>query len=174
MKALLIAALAISQAAWAQEPVVTATKMVEYRKTQVQLRKINGRWFSPDNREVYPPHPGEVFWIFDALPGVVQFLHHRPFELSRAETLHLWMSPSEVEFALGQPNQTFGPEGHAFWFYYAANGTKLSVRFMGEGVLGEASYSNVGEKSWPVASVEQELAGRDIYKLLQERATERV
>src|SRR5260370_42388090 len=39
-----------------------------------------------------------------------------------------------------------------------------------DGALGEARYTSIGEKSWPVASIEREMAGRDIYKLLQERA----
>jgi hypothetical protein len=169
----LCAGLAMCHAVLAQAPVVTATQWVDAGKSKELLRKINGRWFSQDNREVYPPSKGGFFWELDSKPGVVQFFHHRPFDLSRAESLHLWMTPDAVEATLGPPNRIFGPEGHAFWYYYAANGTKVEVRFMGDGVLGEAKYTAVGEKSWPVASIEQELNGRDIYKLLQERATQR-
>jgi hypothetical protein len=153
----------------AQAQNVTDTKLVDYGKNQQVLRKINGRWWSQDNREVYPPSKNGVFWELDSKPGVVDFFHHRPFQLNRAETLRLWMSPDEVRAALGPPNRIFGNDGHGFWYYYASNGTKVEVRFM-DGVLGEAKYTAVGEKSWPVASIEREMAGRDIYKLLQERA----
>lgn len=159
----------------AQPPVVTDTKLVraESHKSNELLRKINGRWWSQDNREVSPPAKGGFFWTLDSKPGVVQFFHHHPFQLDRAESLHLWMKPDEVEAALGPPNRIFGPNGHAFWYYYAANGTKLSVRFMGDGVLGEAQYEVVGQKSQSVASIERELNGQSIYKLLQARATQK-
>jgi len=84
------------------------------------------------------------------------------------------MTPQDVEAILGKPNRTLGSDGHAFWFYYAANGTKLTVRFMGDAGLGEAKYDVAGSKSWSVASVERDLAGQDIYKLLQQRATAKV
>jgi hypothetical protein len=158
---------------------VTATKWVEdweSGKRKTELRKINGRWWTQDNREVTPPGPGQVFWTPDSRPGTTTFYHHRPFEVARAERLHLLMSPPEVEAALGQPNRTFGfdERQHGFWFYYAADGTKLSVRFMGqEDGLGEATYNEPGRKPRPVASVAADLAGRDIYKLMSERATQR-
>ncbi|MDP8982733.1 MAG: hypothetical protein M3O35_19320 [Acidobacteriota bacterium] len=156
----------------AQAQQVTDTKLVDAGKNQQLLRKINGRWWSQDNREVYPPSKGGVFWELDSKPGVVEFYHHRPFQVARAESLHLWMSPDEVKAALGEPNRILGRDGHGFWYYYASNGTKVEVRFM-DGGLGEAKYTAVGEKSWPVASIDRELAGRDIYKLLQERAVQK-
>lgn len=104
---------------------------------------------------------------------IVQFFHHRPFQLERAESLRLWMKKDEVERVLGPPNRIFGKDDHAFWYYYASNGTKLSVRFMDDGVLGEAEYYSIGEKRRQVTSIERELNGRDIFKLLQERATKR-
>jgi hypothetical protein len=166
--------LALCQVISAQAPYVTDTKLVNAEKgKQELLRKINGRWWSQDNREVTPPPEGGFFWVLDSKPGVCQFYHHRPFQLSRAESLHLWMKQDEVEAVLGPPNRTFGRDAHAFWSYYAANGTKLVVRFMDEGVLGEATYEPVHGKSWPVASIESELAGRSIYKLLAERAGKR-
>ena len=160
---------------FAQSPIVTATKWVnnweEKGKGREQLRKINGRWWSEDNREVHPPAQEGFFWTLDSKPGTCQFFHHRPFQLERAESLHLWMSPQAVEAVLGQPNRTLGTNEHGFWFYYAANGTELSVRFMGDAGLGEAKLIDLDEKSRSVASIESELGGRDIYKLLQERAT---
>jgi len=147
----------------------TDTKLVNSGKNQELLRKINGRWWSQDNREVYPPGKNGIFWELDSKPSVVDFFHHRPFQLNRAESLRLWLTPEDVKATLGPPNRIFGNDGHGFWYYYASNGTKLEVRFM-DGVLGEAKYTAVGEKNWPVASIEREMAGRDIYKLLQERA----
>jgi hypothetical protein len=170
-------ALLFSQLVFAQAPVVTATKWVENweekGRGREQLRKINGRWWSQDNREVTPPAKDGYFWTLDSKPGTCQFFHHRPFQLARAESLHLFMTPQEVEAVLGQPNRILVNNDHGFWFYYAANGTKLTVRMMGQDGLGEASYSDMGEKSRPVASVANDLNGRDIYKLLAERATKR-
>jgi hypothetical protein len=168
----LCAWIAVCQVILAQAPHVTDTKLVNSGKGKELLRKINGRWWSQDNREVYPPSKGGVFWELDSKPGTCQFFHHRPFQLDRAESLRLWMNKEEVEAALGPPNRIFGTDEHAFWYYYASDGTKLSVRFM-DGVLGEAKYYAIGEKSWSVASIERELNGRSIYKLLQERATKR-
>jgi len=152
---------------------VTDTKEVRYKDGEELLRKINGRWWSQDNREVKPPADGWGFWQLDSEEGTCQFFHHRPFQLSRAEWLHLWMKPAEVEALIGTPNRTLGRDNHAMWFYYAANGTKLTVRFMGDGGLGEATYNSIGGKTWSVASIEQELAGRSIYALLAERASNR-
>ncbi len=159
---------------FAQAPDVTATKWVENWEEKgtprEMLRKINGRWWTQDNREVTPPAKSGGFWTIDSKPGTCQFFHHRPFQLARAESLHLFMSPQDVEAVLGQPNRTLGNNEHGFWFYYAANGTKLTVRFMGDAGLGEANYDDVGGKPRPVASVASDLGGRDIYKVLADRA----
>jgi hypothetical protein len=165
------------QLAVAQAPVVTDTKWVENWEekgtSREQLRKINGRWWSQDNREVTPPGKDGGFWTLDSKPGTCQFFHHRPFQLARAESLHLFMKAPEVEAVLGQPNRTLGGDGHGFWFYYAANGAKLSVRFMGDDGLGEAKYEFLHEKSQAVASVAGDLGGRDIYKIMADRAWKR-
>ena len=84
------------------------------------------------------------------------------------------MAPQDVEAVLGQPNRTMEKNGHGFWWYYAAEGTKLSVRFMGEDGLGEAKYEYLNEKSRPVASVASDLGGRDIYKVMADRAWKKV
>jgi hypothetical protein len=165
----LCALLAVAGSISAQ--LVTDTKTVDSENGQPELlRKINGRWWSQDNREVTAPPSGGFFWVLDSKPGVCEFFHHRPFRLRRAESLHLWMTQQEVEAALGTPNRTLGRDQHAMWTYYASNGTKLVVRFMGGGVLGEAKFNSLEGKTWPVASVDQELAGRSIYTLLAERA----
>lgn len=169
----LYALLALCPMVLAQPPVVTETKRVEnWVKAgggTVVLRKINGRWWSPDNIEVNPPSKGGLFWTLESEPGVVQFFHHRPFQLDRAESLHLWMTEEQVQAALGQPNTIFGKSPHAFWSYFAADGTKLSVRFMGDG-LGDADYERAGEKSRRVASIETDLNGKDPFTVGAERA----
>jgi outer membrane protein assembly factor BamE (lipoprotein component of BamABCDE complex) len=158
--------------------VVTDTKWVESWEEKgtprEQLRKINGRWWTQDNREVTPPGKGGGFWTIDSKPGTCTFYHHRPIQLSRAESLHLFMGREQVEALLGEPNRTLGDDRgrgwHGFWWYYASDGTKLSVRFMGEDGLGEAKYEYLHEKSRSVASVESDLGGRDIYKVMADRA----
>ena len=84
----------------------------------------------------------------------------------------MFMQPADVEGVLGQPNRIFGKGDHANWYYYAANGTQVSIRFMGDG-LGEAEYHPVNGKSFSVAKITQELGGRNIYSILAERATQR-
>jgi hypothetical protein len=61
----------------------TATKLVGYRNGKELLRKINGRWWTKDNREVYPSSKTGVFWEIDSEVGVVDFYHHRPFDLAK-------------------------------------------------------------------------------------------
>ena len=162
--------------AFAQEPVVSATIWVDdwtgHHKGKVLLRKINGRWWTDDNREVYAPGKKGVFWEVDSKPDTCLFHHHRPFDLTQAAWLHLWMTPDEVRQIFGEPNREFGQRGQGFWYYYGVNGTALRVRFMG-GVLGEADYDR-GAKTWPVDSVKQELGGRSIYEVMAERATKKV
>ena len=161
--------------AFAQESVVTATIWVDdwtgHHRGKVLLRKINGRWWTDDNREVYAPGKKGVFWEVDSKPDTCLFHHHRPFDLTHVSWLHLWMSPDDVEQMLGEPNREFGPRGQGFWYYYGADGTALRVRFM-SGVLGEADYDK-GAKTWPVDSVKQELDGRSIYEVMAERATKK-
>ena len=81
------------------------------------------------------------------------------------------MSQQEVEAALGQPNRT-GGRGDV-WLYYAADGTKLTVRFSRDDVLMDANHSNIGQKERRVASITNELGGRDIFKIMSERASQR-
>src|SRR5258706_2955372 len=160
--------------AFAQEPVVTATTWVDDwadHKGKARLRKINERWWTDDNREVYPPGKKGVFWEIDSKKGACTFHHHRPFDLTHSEWLHLWMTPDDVEQMLGEPNREFGPRGQGFWYYYGVDGTALRVRFM-SGELGEADFDRRA-KTWPVDSVKEELAGRSIYEVMAERATKK-
>jgi hypothetical protein len=167
----LIAALALALPALAQAPVVTDDKWVEYHKSKILLRQINGRWWTPDNRQVYPPGKDGFWWEIDSKLGVCTFHHHRPFDVTRGESLHLWMTPDQVEGMFGQPNREFGERGQGFWYYYGVDGTALELRFM-EGELGEAWYEKHTSKR-SVESIAHELGGRSIYKVKAERATEK-
>lgn len=173
----LFAWLAVCQVVRAEAPYVTETKWVnnweERGKGRELLRKINGRWWSEDNREVTPPAMGSGFWLLDSKPGTGEFFHHRPFALGRAESLQLFMTHEEVEAVLGPPNRTLGKGQNGHWFYYASNGTKVDIWFVDDGVLGDAKYDTPGQKSWRVASVERDLGGRDLFKVLAERARDR-
>jgi hypothetical protein len=170
----LSAALILSVACHAQ--VVTAMQTVRIgigsNETEA-LRKINGRWWTQDNREVSPPGKGGMFWIVDSDPGVVEFHHHRPFDLAKAELLHLFESRAAVEATLGEPNRISGHDDHAMWRYYAADGTILWIRFMGEDGLGEAEYRPVHGGKHPVESVALELGGRNIFQVMAQRAAAR-
>ena len=162
----------------AQPPVVTEIKKVSNWEQKGQapqiVRKINERWWSIDDREVSPPTKDRSFWVREGEPGEMTFEHHRPFDPAKEDSLHLFMKPAEVRAILGEPNAICGKEPQAIWFYYAADGTKLTLRFLDDGVLAEGSNDTIGRGIWPVASLEKELDGRKIEALLEERATKRM
>lgn len=60
------------------------------------------------------------------------------------------------------------------WRYYAENGTALFLQFMHD-ELGTARYERAeyGISGRPVGSVAQELGGRDIFKVMADRAWQR-
>jgi hypothetical protein len=163
----------------AQAPVVTDTERVRVGSNKTELlRKINGRWWTQDNRLVNPPSSrtsGFPFWTITSKPGVVEFYHHRPFDVRRGEQLRLFMTPDQVEAAFGPPNRRF-PMGSARggrWYYHGADGTILDLWFMGEDELGQAKYDFPRGEDLPVAAIERELNGRSIFSLMAERASQR-
>ena len=176
-------ALSITAALVGQDGVVTETRQLRAGGSGlVTVRKINGRWWTPDNRMVNPKGYGG--WTIDSDSGVTQFFHHRPFDLRLAERLHLFMSPYEVIVTIGYPNRVFQTApgetlcqncipNDGFWFYYAQDGTILNVRMMGA-ELGEAEYQPLEGSSRSVASIERDLNGQSIYSLRADRAAERI
>jgi hypothetical protein len=135
------------------------------------IRKINGRWWSEDNRKQLTPTK-DVSWLWQITSDLGEdsvFYHHRPVNLSKVETLHLFMHPDEVRTVLGGPNQA--DERLEFWRYYAENGTAVFLRFF-NGELGEARYerSDFGVHGRPVMSIEEELGGRSIFSIMAQRA----
>jgi hypothetical protein len=153
----------------AQPPVVTESRWIDFKQTRMHLRKINGRWWTDDNREVNPASGGGLLWTISSQPGVVTFHHHQPFQLAKAEWLNLFMPADEVVRTLGQPNTVFGMSpASAIYRYYADNGTVVEVRIM-QGVVGEAEYRLTNQSLRPVASVQRQLAGRNVFSLLAQR-----
>jgi hypothetical protein len=120
-----------------------------------------------------PTKNGYIWWISSEKGKSWTFHHHRPVSLELAESLHLFMSPSEVQDLLGQPNEAAEREGSGshLWMYYAENGTALFLQFMRD-ELGVAKYErqDFGISGKPVQSIAQELGGRDIFKVMADRA----
>lgn len=162
-----------------QDSPVTDTERVRVGGSRTELlRKINGRWWTQDNRLVHPPKERNTFaafWIISSKPGVVEFYHHRPFDVRRGEQLRLFLTPEEVEAAFGQPNRRF-PMGSARggrWYYHGSDGTILDLWFLGGGELGQAEYNFPNGQKRSVAAIEQELNGRSIFSVMAQRAGQR-
>jgi hypothetical protein len=163
---------------WAQEPVVTATKEVRVGRNQREtLRKINGRWWTRDNRLVNPPKSqgGFGIWVVDSKPGVCPFEHHVPFDTRRGEQLQLWLTRDSIAAAFGRPTRRCLDEegGSGFWYYHDSDGTILQLRFFSPGELAEANYLLPTGQRIPVAALEQQRGGESIYRLSAQRAGER-
>jgi len=172
MKVLLrtMALLALATAAYCQT--VTAEAKVRIDGRVQTVRKINGRWWSPDNRQMTPDKGGFIWWIGSERNKAYTFHHHRPVKLPLAESLQLFMSPTVVKDLLGDPNETTGnDERSKLWRYYAENGTALFVRFVKDELI-EARYERpeYGVSGKQVQSIARELNGRDIFKILADRA----
>jgi hypothetical protein len=179
MKSLLHAAAALLIAAAASHgQKVTATAKVEIDGRVETVRKINGRWWATDNRQLTPTKQGFIWWISSEKGHGWDFHHHRPVRLELAESLHLFMDPGSVESVLGEPNQTAPVhegrgEDSPMWYYYAENGTALFVRFI-RNQLADARYerADFGVHGKPVETVAQELGGRNIFKIMADQAAE--
>lgn len=157
-----------------QTVTATAAAKLEPGRKVENVRKINGRWWSDDNREMFPPATAGGLWIVEPkTPGRV-FLHHNPADLERAEFLHLFMTRETVRQIMGDPNETIAKAGGApdAYYYYAADGTRVVIRFMENDLLGDAKYESAGgpKDGRMVASVEHDLDGRTIQQVLQEQA----
>jgi hypothetical protein len=157
---------------------VTATAKVRIDGHVETVRKINGRWWAPDNRQLTPTKEGFIWWISSEKGHSWDFHHHRPVRLELAESLHLFMDPASVESLLGEPNESAPVhegrgEDSPMWYYYAENGTALFVRFI-RNQLADARYerADFGVHGKPVQTVAQELGGRNIFKIMADQAAE--
>lgn len=157
---------------------VTATARVRIDRKMETVRKINGRWWSEDNRQLKPAKNDEYTWYIGTRKDKGwDFHHHRPVDLSLAEQLHLLMNPTQVRQLLGQPNEDTGRDelGSMMWMYYAANGTSLLVRFT-KNELSDAQYQNDawGTQPLPVQSVANDMQGRSPFQVMADRAWQRL
>jgi hypothetical protein len=125
--------------------VVTKTMKIQIDGKAVTARKINGRWWSPDNRELIQTSEK---WLWSIGGGnarhLVRWDHHRPMDMTRVAALDRSMGPAQVHSVLGQPNSVFPsdrPETEQSWDYYGSDGYKLSIHFSssGDGIF-TASY----------------------------------
>jgi hypothetical protein len=150
---------------------VTETARVKIDGRVETVRKINGRWWSSDNRQLQKPKDGSfIWWITSGAPP--EFYHHRPVDLSQVESLHLFMNQESVRTLLGDPNETISTIG--IWRYYAEDGTAVLLRFFSD-QLGQAKYERAGygAAGRPVQSVAAELNGRDIFAILADQNWQR-
>jgi outer membrane protein assembly factor BamE (lipoprotein component of BamABCDE complex) len=125
--------------------VVTERMSITIDGRQQTARRINGRWWSPDNRELSRTNTS---WLWSISGGnareFVRFDHHYPVDPSKVSLLDRSMGPDQVRRILGEPNSVFPsdrPEQQQMWDYYGRNGYKLSIHFSssGQGIF-TASY----------------------------------
>jgi hypothetical protein len=154
---------------------ITAVTTVSIDGKPQRIRKINGRWWSDENRELSPTKEGFIWYISSKKGEGWTFHHHRPLHLAKVEQLHLFQDPGSVESLLGQPNFEAGqrsPGDSTMWHYYAEDGTAVLLQFI-RNQLAIAKYErkDLGVSGKPVQSVERELAGRNIFKVMADQAT---
>ena len=124
--------------------VVTDTMRIEIDKRIHTAHKINGRWWSEDNRELRQTNVG---WLWNVSGGnawqLVRFDHHRPLDPARVNQVNRSMGPDQVRAILGPPNSVFPsdkPAAQQHWDYYGTGGYKLSIHFSSSGGIFTASY----------------------------------
>jgi hypothetical protein len=117
--------------------VVTQTMRIEIDKRMHTARKINGRWWSEDNRELSRTNVG---WLWNVSGGnawhLVRFDHHRPVDAAKINQVDRSMGPDQVRAILGPPNSVFPsdkPAAQQIWNYYGDGGYKLSIHFNSSG-----------------------------------------
>jgi hypothetical protein len=132
------------QLAGQQGAVVTETMRIEIDNRIHTARKINGRWWSEDNRELSQTNVG---WLWNVSGGnarhLVRFDHHRPVDPTKVNQIDRSMGPDQVRAILGPPNSVFPsdkPAAQQSWDYYGAGGYKLSISFSSSGGIFTASF----------------------------------
>ena len=169
---LLSVAAALALPLWPQR--VTASADVTLDGRLEHVRKINARWWSDDNREMFPPTEKSGFlWTVEEKSPYRIFYHHKPVDLVRVEALELFETPDSVNELLGDPNAVaeIARNRSEIWSYYAADGTEVRIRFF-QNELTDAMYHRVDgpPQGKMVGSIERELNGRTVLQVLAERA----
>src|SRR5262245_2972862 len=123
--------------------VVTQTMRIEIDKRIHTARKINGRWWSEDNRELSQTNVG---WLWNVSGGnawqLVRFDHHLPVDPAKVNNVDRSMGPEQVKAVLGPPNSVFPsdkPAAQQIWNYYGTGGYKLSIHFSSSGGIFDAT-----------------------------------
>src|SRR5205809_578404 len=87
--------------------VVTETMRIEIDNRIHIARKINGRWWSEDNRELSQTNVGWLWNISGNARHLVRFDHHRPLDPAKVDHVDRSMGPDQVRAILGPPNSVF-------------------------------------------------------------------
>lgn len=136
-----------------------ASPEVRHQQQQVRIdgrvqdiRLVNGRWWSADNREL--KRAGSRWaWAAGGGSQVRQYLrfdHHDPCDPDRVELLDRTMGPDQVRSLLGPPNAVFPSnrkEIRQTWFYYGPAGFKLVIQFSWKGLGIQSASVAVTEKA---------------------------
>lgn len=170
----LVSILSVSQALAQTGAVATETMRIEIDKRIHTARKINGRWWSEDNRELRQTNVG---WLWNVSGGnawqLVRFDHHRPMDPNKVSQLDRSMGPDQVRSVLGPPNSVFPsdkPATHQQWDYYGAGGFKLSIHFSTSGGIFTASYEpDAKSKSKDVPHLVFRFNGKSARESFEER-----
>ena len=154
--------------------VATETMRIEIDKKMHTARKINGRWWSEDNRELTQTNVG---WLWNVSGGnawqLVRFDHHRPVDPTRVGHLDRTMGPDQIKAILGPPNSVFPsdrPASQQQWDYYGPGGYKLSIQFSSSGGIFTASYQpDAKSKPMDVPHLVFRVNGKSAQEAFEER-----
>ena len=162
------------------QPGATVTERMQIRidGRMHNARKINGRWWSEDNRELGRTNVG---WLWSISGGnavhLVRFDHHYPVDPSKVGLLDRSMGPGQVKAILGAPNSVFPsdrPEEQQQWDYYGLNGYKCSIHFSHSGGIFTASFEpNAGSMPQDVPHLAFRFNGKTTQESFEESKKQR-
>jgi hypothetical protein len=179
MKWIVLSSLLFTQSFLAQHgAVVTQTMRIEIDKRIHTARKINGRWWSEDNRELTRTNVG---WLWNVTGGnawqLVRFDHHRPLDPSKVSQVDRSMGPDQVRAVLGPPNSVFPsdrPAAQQIWDYYGAGGYKLSIHFNSSGGIFNARFeADVNSRPKDVPHLAFRVNGKSAQESFEEQKANR-
>ena len=147
-------------------PPVTNMGMPE----DTDARRIDGRWWTKDNREVVRTEAG-IYRVAARDPNY-RLYHLRPMDPAKANQLHLYMTPNQVMDLLGNPNDMrVYREGQTEQLrYLAADGTATQVLVV-NGLVADVRFEGGRARGGArrPAAIEKELHGLDPVEALRRR-----
>jgi len=179
MRWIVFSSLLFTHALLAQDgSVVTQTMRIEIDNRVHTARKINGRWWSEDNRELTRTNVG---WLWSVSGGnawqLVRFDHHSPVDTSRVSQVNRSMGPDQVKAVLGPPNSVFPsdkPAAQQIWDYYGAGGYKLSIQFSSSrGIFNATFESDANSRLKDVPHLAFRVNGKTAQESFEERKATR-